>query len=280
MRHSETSFEGAGGVPLFARSWLPETSPVAILLVIHGMGEHSGRYEGLAGGLVPAGYGIESFDLRGHGRSAGQRGHIDAWTDYLEDVDRLFGELRARHDPVPLFVLGHSLGALIACDFALGRPEGLHGIIASGTPIEPVGVAKPGLVLLARLLSSLWPRYRVRLRLDSALMSRDPAEVAKREEDPLMHGIASVRWGTEALAAVARVKRRAGEITLPVLLIHGGEDPVNAPRGTRWLFDQIAGSDKEIRIYAGAFHEAYNDIDSDRVLADLRDWLDRHRSAA
>jgi len=277
MEHKEGAFQGAGGLSLFCQSWREGKETRVVLVIIHGFGEHSGRYANVVNQLIPQGYAIYGFDLRGHGRSPGQRGHINSWKEYREDV-RAFLQMVSQREPnQPIFMLGHSMGALIALDYLLHDPAGLRGAIISGAPLEPVGVAKPFLVLLARVLSQVWPSFSLPLGLDPRGISRDTEVVKAYQADPLVHGKTTVRWGKEILQTIEWVKAHAAEVEIPILLIHGGSDPLNSPSGTRSFFDKVTFPDKEMKIYPGSYHEAHNDLDQGQVIKDVAQWLERHR---
>lgn len=275
LTHREGRFLGAGHLELYWQSWSADGAARATLAIVHGIGEHSGRYMNVVHHLVPRGYAVYGFDHRGHGRSPGQRGHIDDWSEYREDVDAFLRMVRGREGDRPLFVFGHSLGALIVLEYVLRRPDGLRGVIISGAPLEPVGVAKPHLVALARLLSRVWPRFSLSTRLDTPAISRDPAVVHDYRTDPLVHRTATARWGTECLAAIAWVKAHPAALRVPVLLLHGGADRLNAPEGTARFFAQVTHPDKTMRIYPDAFHELHNDPSREQVLRDVEGWLEQ-----
>jgi alpha-beta hydrolase superfamily lysophospholipase len=168
------------------------------------------------------------------------------------------------------------MGALVALDYLLCQSPALRGVIVSGAPIEPAGVAKPYLVVLAHFLSRVWPRFPLRLRLDTPALSRDPAVVKAYETDPLVHGLATSRWGTETLAAIERVKAQAAQVNVPILVIHGGADRLNSPNGSRSFFEKVNSSDKELKVYPGGYHEPHNDMDYEQVANDIEQWLERH----
>ncbi|NWF56913.1 MAG: lysophospholipase [Syntrophaceae bacterium] len=280
MQYTEGIFpEGDGRLDLYFQSWRANQATRAVLVIIHGFGEHSGRYANVVNHLVPQGYAIYGFDLKGHGRSPGQRGHINSWNEYREDV-RAFLQMVPRREPnLPIFLLGHSMGALIVLDYILRHPAGLRGAVISGAPLEPVGVAKPFLVLVARVLSWVWPRFSLPLGLDTRGISRDMNVVKAYKADPWVHGKTTVRWGTEILKTIEWVKAHAAEVRIPVLLIHGGSDPLNSPDGTRSFFNKIAFPDKEMKIYSGSYHETHNDLDYRQVMRDITEWLERHLKA-
>ncbi len=269
-------FDGVKGCRLYYQAWLPKGRPRAVVALVHGAGEHCGRYGNVADGLVPAGYAVIGYDLRGHGRSGGRRGHIDSWDDYRGDLGRFLGFVGRVLPGVPAFLYGHSTGSLIALDYILRHPEGLRGAIVSGTAIEPSGAAPAALVLLAKALSGLVPTYTMRIKLEGSDLSRD-AQVAKAYmEDPLNHWYRSARWGTEHLKVIAWIKSRPADIRLPVLFLHGEADPLVKAEGARRFFDRIEYPDKTMRVYPGGLHEPHNDLDYKQVVSDVAQWIEAH----
>jgi alpha-beta hydrolase superfamily lysophospholipase len=240
------------------------------------------------------GFAASAMDHRGFGRSPGQRGHVSSWAEYRTDLGSFLDFARQADPGVPLFLYGHSIGALIALDYALEAPgerpgapgrsvppggsvpdeRSLRGLILSGVPLKPVGVAKPWLVLLAKALSRILPRTALRPGVDARALSRDPEVVRAYEEDPLVHGRATARWGVEALAAIERAKGRLPELKLPLLLIHGGDDPLNSPEGSQLIADRAGSVDATLRIYKGVRHEPHNDLDWEAAVRDVADWIE------
>jgi len=281
----ETStFAGADGVSLFAKCWRPRhgaaNTPRAVVALVHGISEHSGRYSSVVDHLTAFGFAVCAFDLRGHGQSEGRRGHIDSWSQYRSDLRAFLEKVKHTFPGVPVFLYGHSLGALIVAEFVSSHPEGLTGMILSGIPIRPSGVAKPPLVLLAKGLSRIWPTFSVSLGVDGARLSRDPEMVRAYNEDPMVHHTGTARWGTETLAAIDRVKSRMREIWLPLLILHGEADKVNSVEGSRELFETVSSADKEIHIYPGGRHEPHNDVIRGEVVKDVERWLTRQLDAS
>ena len=274
------TFTGADGVELFSACWRPLGEPRAVVALVHGIGEHSGRYPALVTRLTAAGFAVCGFDHRGHGQSPGRRGHIGSWVEYREDV-RAFLAVTAKQFPgTPMFLYGHSLGALIVTEFIIAYPGAeLAGLIVSGIPLQPTGVSKPHLVALARGLSRVLPTFSVSLGVHGSRLSRDKEVVREYDEDPLVHHVGTVRWGAETLGAIERVKSRANAIRLPVLILHGGDDKVNSVEGSKELFENISSSDKKLIVYPGGAHEPHNDIDRDQVASDVEEWLNSHLSA-
>mgnify|MGYP001800267698 CR=1 FL=1 len=272
----ENRFCGAQGLSLFYQAWYPVGAAKAVVALVHGFGEHCDRYGTVTTALTQAGYAVFGFDNQGHGRSEGQRGHIDRWQDYRDNVSAFLAKVRHHEPTLPLFVLGHSLGALIVLDFALTIPQGLMGIIVSGPPIRPVGIAKPYLVAIARILSGVWPRFSMDVGAGAETLSRDPAIVNQTQDDPLTHSLATVRWGTECLVAIAAVRRTITQLQVPILLLHGSADKVNDVKGSQEIFERISLTDKTLKVYPGSYHEPHNDLDRNQVMYDIVQWLNGH----
>lgn len=276
MIHSEDTVRGYAGVNLYYQRWLPDTTPRAALAIVHGFGEHSGRYTNVIHRLVPAGYALYALDLRGHGRSPGQRGYVNRWTDYREDVGafvRLVGEREAGR---PLFLMGHSVGGLIVLEYAEQHPDGLRGVIASAPVLGQPGVS-PALLTVARLLSRVAPRFSLNVGLDVTAISRDPAVVEAYRKDPLVHGKGTPRLSTELAGAVARTQAGAATWTLPLLIIHGAADRVAPAAASRAFFERVPATVDKVRVeIAEGYHEPHNDTSKQQALDILQDWLDRH----
>lgn len=275
MEHSTGTFRGFGGVELFCQRWRPEGAVSATLVLAHGYQDHSDRLLPLAQHLVPRGYAVYSFDLRGHGRSPGQRGHIDSWADYREDLRAFLAYAEAQQPGRPLFLGGHSLGGLIALEYALRQPEGLRGVIALAPALAAEGSALQ--IAIARAASRLFPRLSQPLKLEMAAIARDPAIVRAHERDPLRHGRATARWGTEFFATIDWCQAHAPSLRLPLLLLYGDADRIVLPEGSRRFFAAVTFPDKERHEYAGAYHLIFDDTNRQEVLGDLTGWLERHR---
>jgi len=276
MQLSEGRFPGADGIELSYRCWRPESEPRAAVALVHGVGEHCGRYMNVVVPLVEDGYAVYGYDQRGHGVSPGPRVHIDHWTQYREDLGSYL-RVVANHEPDrPLVVYGHSMGSLVVLDFLLeGRSYEPAGAVISGVATEPAGVGKPYQVAAARLLTGLLPRFSVNLGIDAEALTRAPEALAAYRADPLVSGRATIRWGTESLDTVERVKGALERIDVPLLVIHGEADRLNLVHGAHTLFEKASSPDKTLRVYPGVFHEPHNDIGHEQVVDDIREWLAR-----
>ncbi len=276
MKENSGSVQGVGGIKLYYRTWLPDKPARGVVAIVHGVGEHTGRYQNLAEALVPAGYIVTGFDQRGHGQSEGQRGHIMAWEEYREDMRIYLAEVAKLAPGLPLFLYGHSMGSLVMPDYLLHYPDGYAGAILSGTAIETKNSAPAHLVALARFMSGFWPTFSLKVKLDGSFLSRDPQVAAAYNNDPLVHWNRSARWGTEFLDKIEWLKENFKRIELPLLFLHGECDPVVSVEGARRMHADIWSKDKTIHIYPEGLHEPHNDIQHEQVGADIRAWLDGH----
>jgi alpha-beta hydrolase superfamily lysophospholipase len=274
MKHSDGRFTGAGGRSIYFQCWEPESAPRAVLLVAHGAGEHSARYQPLAQFFTGYNYVVAALDHNGHGYSDGTPGHVHAFDDYLLDLAIFHRQLASRFARVPMFLLGHSMGGLIASNYLLHHQSEFVGGILSGPAIK--SDLTPGLVQMSllRLLAWLTPRVGM-LRLNAEGVSRDPEVVRKYIEDPLVfHGKMSARMLRELFAGMNAIQAGAAEITLPMLLLHGGEDVMTAPEGSRFLYEHISSSEKTLTIYPGFYHEIFNEPERAEVLAQVLGWCE------
>ncbi|WP_414575109.1 lysophospholipase [Anabaena sp. CCY 9402-a] len=276
--HNQSVFLGVGGLKLYYQSWFPEGKVKAVLVIVHGLGGHSDKYSHIVEHLVPKHYAIYSLDLRGHGRSPGRRGHINAWADFREDLRAFLQLIPTQQPQVPVFLLGHSLGAVIVLDYVLRYPqEGstLQGVIALAPAIGKVGVSKFRL-LVGRLMSKVWPSFTLNTGLDLAAASRDEKVLVAYTQDSLRHTRASARLATEYFATVAWIYDHAPEWQVPLLILHGGADRVALPEGGEIFYQLVASLDKLRIEYPGAYHELQDDLNYQEVLTDLETWLEKH----
>ena len=270
--HLEGWFAGAGGLSLFRRTWRPDGPTTAILINVHGLGDHSGLYPTLVEHFTARGIAVYAPDLRGNGRSPGQRAYVERWDEYREDLERFVAVVRREEPGRPIFLLGNSLGGLIVLDYAVHTPEGIRGVIAASPPLGRIGVPAP-LLALGRVLSRVWPRFSVRTRMDLSGLARDPVVAETVLSDPLFHRVGTARLSTEVVAAIARVQAAAPRFPLPLLVLHGSADRMVPPDGSRAFVARVGHADRELREYAGAFHVLFADLDRERALTDVEQWI-------
>jgi alpha-beta hydrolase superfamily lysophospholipase len=272
MNHREDSFEGVAGLRLYRQSWLPGGPPRAVVVIAHGAGEHSGRYAHVARRLADDGYAVYALDLRGHGRSDGPRAVIDRIDNAVEDLDRLIVLAGSEQRGLPLFLLGHSVGATIAVRYAIAHQDRLTGLILSG-PLAALEAASPITRLVARLLSALVPDLPL-FAVDPTLVSRDPDVVKAYETDPLVHhGRLPARTIAELTRAVDSFPQEVGAITVPTLIMYGSGDHLVPPAGSMMLNDRIGAADMTLNTYDGLYHEIFNEPEQDAVMDDMCSWL-------
>jgi acylglycerol lipase len=277
MEHVEGKFAGAKGLEIYWQTWREQVPARAVVVISHGAGEHSGRYERPALALAEMGYPVYALDHRGHGRSEGRRALVDRLDNAAADLDLLIDLARREQPDVPLFLLGHSLGGTIALRYALRHQDKLDGLILSG-PVAAVDLPPAPVRLAAKALSAVAP-WMGALGVDPAVVSRDPVEVEAYRTDPLVHhGKLPVRTVAEIAAATERFPEQVGGLTLPILLVHGSEDRLAPVRGSRMVHERAGSEDKTLKIYDGFFHEVLNELPEDRarVLADIVAWLNAH----
>jgi len=272
VMHQQGWFRGAGGLSLFRQTWRPAGPTRAILINVHGLGDHSGLYPALVEHFTARGIAVYAPDVRGNGRSPGQRAYVERWEEYREDLERFVALVRREEPGRPIFLLGNSLGGLIVLDYALHRPEGIQGVIAASPPLGQLGVPAP-LLALGRVLSRVWPRFSVRTGMDLSGLARDPAVVETVLADPLFHRMGTARLSTEVAAAIARVQAGAPRFPLPLLVLHGSADRMVPPDGSRAFVARVGHPDRELREYAGAYHVLFADLDRERVLTDVEQWI-------
>jgi acylglycerol lipase len=286
MKREEGNFKAVRDSNIYYQCWLPDDQPRAVLLVVHGIGEHGGRYMNVVNYLVPRGYAVYAIDHIGHGKSDGTREYVERFEDYIDTLKVFFDMIRVAHpgavpsgkwqpDP-PIFMIGHSLGGLIGTVYLLDHQAGLAGAIISGPAVKVPDNVSPVTVALGKLLSTVMPKFGlVGLKADG--VSRDPAVVQAYVDDPLVYtGKTPARSAAEILKAMQRVGAQAARITLPILILQGSEDKLVDPKGAQMLYDKVGSADKTYKLYEGLYHEVHNEPEKDQVLGDLGDWLEGH----
>jgi len=271
MQTTEFTFIGAGGVQVFATSWLPDGAPRDHLVLAHGYAEHLGRYRAVAEFFTSVGYAVHALDHRGHGKSGGTRAVIDSFANADADIDRLVDMVRADSGLSRIKLVGHSMGGSLALNYALNHPEKLSGLVLSGPAIGG-GLPKLQAWLLA-VISKIAPALGM-IQLDADAVSRDPQVVAAYKADPLVfHGKVPARTAREMMHAVTTYPPRVGAMTMPCLLMHGSADTLVLASDAQPVFEAIASPDKTVRIFDGLYHEIFNEPERLEVLGIVKDWL-------
>ncbi|HUS14511.1 MAG TPA: lysophospholipase, partial [Chloroflexia bacterium] len=250
----------------------------AVVAVVHGVMEHSGRYTNVVDALVPRGYAVYALDLRGHGRSPGQRAFVNSFDEFRADVHAFLAMVRGHELGLPLFLLGHSMGGLIVLSYVLHENPALQGVIASGPALA--NNTSPVVRAVGQAVARVAPRLGLSMKKSAApTLSRDLAVGAAYLADPLVPDQITVRLGAEIFAGAAWTAAHAAEFRLPLLLLHGGADPLVPPEGSRRFFAAAGSADKTFHEYPGSLHEIFNETNRAEVLADVAGWLDQHLDA-
>ncbi|NOZ86141.1 MAG: alpha/beta hydrolase [Deltaproteobacteria bacterium] len=274
MKHDEGFFHAGDGTKLYRQTWFADT-PKAAALFIHGYGDHSGRYEPLARKLTGMGVSVYALDYRGHGKSGGRRGAISSFEQYMDDVDQVRKRLVQAEEGKPWFIIGHSLGGLIALKFAIERPDGASGVVVS-SPLLGLALDVPAIKAFAgRLLSGILPFVSLPTEIDPKDLSHDNQIVEAYIADPLVHKVANARWFTQTEKAQHIILQSAPNLEMPLLHMQAGGDKIVSVKTSREFFEKAGTADKVYKEYPGLYHELFNEIPSDRdqVFSDLADWL-------
>ncbi len=278
MKHQEGTFKGMRDASIYYQSWLPEGKSIAILLIIHGLAEHSGRYMNVVNYFVPLGYAVYALDHIGHGKSSGTRVYVERFEDYTVTLKTYFDMVRHWQPDQPIFLVGHSMGGLIGAVYLLDHQAELTGAVLSGPAVKVHGTVSPVVIFVGKVISVLMPKLGL-IGLEAEGVSRDPAVVQAYVNDPLVcRGKVTARLSAELVKAIRRVTAEATKITLPILIVQGGADKLVDPKGAQMLYDAVSSADKTIKIYDGLYHEVFNEPEHDQVLGDVKAWLETHLS--
>jgi alpha-beta hydrolase superfamily lysophospholipase len=272
---SDTDTDNDTDNDTFERRWpLAEgVLPKANIVIAHGLGEHSGRYEKLAQSLNNDGYAVASVDLPGHGKSAGRRGHIEDFVDYHAPLLALTLALKREQPQCPVFILGHSLGGLIVGHMMLDHQELYSGIVLTGSAIQNPQQPPDWQITLTRLIARIAPTLGL-ITLDIKGLCRDQQVVESYLQDPLVsRSKLSASFIAAMFVAVSETVEKAADITRPVLILHGGDDTITDPAGSKLLYDRVSSVDKTHKVYPGFYHEIFNEPDASQVVDDVLQWL-------
>ena len=273
MEHREDTFKGVRNADIYYQAWLPDGEVEAVILLVHGIGEHSGRYTNNVNYFVPRGYAIYALDHLGHGKSDGEREVIERFSDYTDTLGIFSGMVREWQPGKPIFILGHSMGGLITSTYLLDHQDEFQGAILSAPAIKPGGDISGATIAVGKIISRILPKMGV-LALDDSGISRDPAVVQAYRADPLVfQGKTPARLGAEMLGAMQRVTDAASTITLPILILQGTGDMLVNPSGAQILYDKVGSTDKTLKLYDGLYHELHNEPERDVMFADVEAWL-------
>ncbi|HJR79713.1 MAG TPA: lysophospholipase [Anaerolineales bacterium] len=280
MKSFASHWQGKDGITFFVQGWEPEDPPKALVALVHGLGEHTGRYTHVGEILTKAGYTIVGFDLRGHGKSDGARGHFPSLEKVMMDIKEFMNFLAPHGSGLPRFLYGHSLGGLLALSYAIQYGTGLKGIIVTGAGLRAALQEQKAKVAMAKLLGSLMPAITIQSGLDPTTLSRDSNVVQAYVNDMLVHYSTSLGFGKSALNAIDLCFARAKELVPPLLIMHGTADKLTYPTGSEDFARLVreAGRDVTLKLWEGLYHELHNEPEKAEVLKFMTEWLDQHLS--
>jgi alpha-beta hydrolase superfamily lysophospholipase len=267
------NIDATDGLKLYAQNLSPETEPKAVICLLHGLGEHSARYSHVARAFTAAGYAIVTFDLRGHGRSEGPRGHVPSGNSFLEDIDCLLAEAANRYPGKPCFLYGHSLGGLLALFYTLRRKPELAGVVATGAGLKSPLAEQKQKIAFAQVFAKLFPTLTIPTGLNPELLSHDPQVVEAYRKDPWVHDRASLAMASSTFRTLKWTMQHAAEFGPPLLLMHGTADQLTYASGSREFAEQV-GEASKLHLWDGLYHEIHNEPEKDQVVGEIIQWLD------
>lgn len=280
MKTFESKFEGHDGLIFYVQGWEPDANaqPKAVVALVHGLGEHIGRYAHVGKALTDAGYVLVGFDLRGHGKTVSARGHFPSLDAVMQDIRQFLQFISQRYPDLPQVLCGHSLGGLLSLAYAVQNKSGLKGVMVTGAALRSALQEQKAKIVMAKVLGTLVPAATIPSGLDAATISRDKAVVDKYVNDLLVHDKTSLGLGKSALAAIDLCFARATEFAYPLLIMHGKEDKLTYPSGSA-DFAKLAGEknkDVTLKLWDGLYHEIHNEPEQAEVFKTMIAWLDKH----
>jgi alpha-beta hydrolase superfamily lysophospholipase len=261
------------GIDIRGRGWAPDGPARAVICLVHGLGEHIGRYPHVAAFFVSQAIAVQGIDQRGHGRSGGKRGHAASYQAIYGDIDRLIADAKQRYAGAPCFLYGHSMGGNLVINYALARRPDLTGVISSAPGLRPAFKIPDWKLIVGRLARGVKPDLSMANGLEMEALSRDPQVVAACEKDPLVHDFVSARLGLDIITMGEQALGQAAAFPLPLLLMHGSADRLTSPEASR-QFAQTAGDVCTLKIWDGLYHEIHNEPEQGEVFAYALQWLE------
>ena len=278
MAQKEIEIQTEDGMHLRGLDWQPEGQALAAICLVHGIGEHVGRYAHVVAALNRAGFAVVGFDQRGHGRSEGARGFVPSYDVFLEDIHRQIEEMRRLYVGKPAFLYGHSMGGNLVLYYCLRRRPTLNGVVSTSPQLRMATKPPAWKTTLGRLMLNVWPSMAMANGLDLQYLSHDPQVAIAYKEDPLVHDRVTPHLGIGLIDSGEWLLQHAAEFRLPLLLVHGSEDRLTSAAATQ-EFAALVPGDCTLKIWEGFYHETHNEPQKAEVIAFMLDWLKRHLPA-
>ncbi len=273
MKHQDGYFKNRENQSIYFQNWLPENPAKAVLLIVHGLNEHSGRYDHFSNFFVTEGYAVYSMDLIGHGKSDGPRAFVKDFTNYIDDINLYVDKIKQSQPGSPIFLIGHSMGGLIGALLLINYPDQFAGAVLSGSVVQVPDDVSPLFISLGKFISSVLPKLGL-LKIDLSGLSRNPDVVQAYKDDPLVNsGKFTARISAEMNKSFDRVAAEGSRIKSPVLILHGGSDRIVNPACSHFLYSLVSSEIKKLIIYDSFYHEIYNDPGHGQVFKDVSSWI-------
>jgi len=274
MQPATSAFTNNAGLKIFTRTWMPAENTRGAIVIVHGLNSHSGYYQWVADQFIAINYAVYALDLEGRGQSEGERFYVKSIYDFVSEVDQLVDIAKAAHQGLPVFMLGHSAGGVTACLYALEHQEKINGLICESFAFQ---VPAPDFALaVLKGLSHIAPHLHT-IKLKNEDFSRDAEVVAAMNNDPLIaHESQPAKTMEQLVIADERLKKEFPLITLPVLILHGTSDKATKYSGSQFFYDNAGAADKTLKLYEGHYHDLLNDLDKEKVMADIKEWVTAH----
>jgi acylglycerol lipase len=260
---------------MYARGWSPEGKPKAAIMLVHGLGEHVGRFDHVAAALTEKGYALLGSDLRGHGKSGGPRGHTPSRDAFMLDIDSVVKQTEGRYPGTRQFLYGLSAGGILVLNYILRRQPALAGAVVSAPGLRSPVLEQKFKMSLSRVMGALLPTITIPSGLDASMLSHDKEVVEHYKQDPLVHDRVSLAMGKIVPDMIPGIFKHASELKIPLLIMHGTEDKIVYIRGSR-EFAEKAGEKATLREWDGMYHEIHNEPEQQQVFSYMIDWLDKH----
>lgn len=275
MKQEEMKWTTFDGLPLFAQRWEPDSGAKGVINLVHGLGEHSGRYKLWAERFINAGYALVSFDLRGHGRSGGQRGDTPSFDHFTDDISILLEKTKEMYPGIPTFIYGHSLGGMLVLFYLIQRQPNLKGAIVTSPGLRTMVDQQKVKIAAVRILGTLLPKASIPNGLEIEGLSRDDTVIEAYRNDPLVHDKVSLRMGKGMIETIEFIFNNAAKISIPLLLMHGSGDRICYASGSEELAS-LMDEDCSLKLFEGCYHELHNEPEKDDVFKFLMEWINSY----
>lgn len=276
METTEWKWKTNDGLEMYSKAWLPSGKAKGVVCLVHGVGEHIGRYQADGEALAAAGYILAGFDQRGFGKSGGQRGHTPNLEAYFDDIDLFLAQITQRYPNLPRFLYGMSMGAIFVLSYTPLRKPDVVGVIAHAAGLKSSVEEQKLKVFMAKLLGNIYPTFTLKSGIDAQMLSRDPQVADLYTNDPLVHTLVTAAWGKAMLRAIDLAIINAPSFPLPLLLMQGTKDEIAYPSSSP-MFADLAPKDKvTLKMWDGFKHELHTDPEKAEVFKTMIAWMEKH----